>query len=130
MTSAPAPPPPLYLSKSSESGTRPHSWPLSPLGTFHGKTSEAEILTSSVHTSLDYDVLTDAQWNDPETPACRTSITNLQWWDIPYNKESNTISCDISTSPPPPLSQQVFRKWYSTSFMASLTPRDVPRQNS
>ena len=34
-----------------------------------------------MHTSLDYDILADAQRKDPETPVyrSRTSITNLQY---------------------------------------------------
>ena len=35
-------------------------------------------------------------------PSCRTSLTTLQWKDVPFNNSGTTLLCDISTSRPRP----------------------------
>ena len=62
----------------------------------------SRIEIDTVHIGLDCDVLAGAQQKDPKTQAYRTSITNLQWSDVPYNQEGNTILCDIITNSPCP----------------------------
>ena len=58
---------------------------------------------NAVHLGINYDEVATAQENDPEVNAYRTSITGLQWEDIPYGDKGRTILCDISTGRPRPL---------------------------
>ena len=68
---------------------------------------------SSVCLGLDYELLARLQQQDPEMPSCRTSLTSLQWKDVPFNDNGGTLLCDISTGRPRPwvplqLRRQVF----------------------
>ena len=62
----------------------------------------------AVHVGLDYTRLAKEQQQDPETAACRTSITSLKWQDIPLDDSGTMILCDVSTGRP--------RPWIPTSL--------------
>ncbi|KAK3885598.1 hypothetical protein Pcinc_010190 [Petrolisthes cinctipes] len=59
--------------------------------------TELEIEINVVQLGLDYNHLAREQQQDPEASATRTSITSLQWRDVPLDDSSITILCDIST---------------------------------
>lgn len=56
----------------------------------------------AVQLGLDYNRLAEVQRADPETAACRTSVTSLSWQDIPMCSDGTTILCDVSTGRPRP----------------------------
>ena len=66
----------------------------------------------AVHTNLgiDYEAITDAQQNDEEMNAYRTSITNMSLQDVPFGPKARKILCDVSTGYPRPIVPAAFRR--------------------
>ena len=68
---------------------------------------------SSICLGLDYELLARLQQQDPEMSSCRTALTALQWKDIPFNNNGDTLLYNVSTGRPRPwiplqLRQSVF----------------------
>ena len=59
--------------------------------------------------AVDFDLLAQAQRDDPETPAARTAITGLQWQDCPLDS-GLTLLCDVSTGRPRPFVPPSWRR--------------------
>ena len=70
----------------------------------------SRIAIDSVTLGLDYKQLAELQRADPETKAYTTSITSLQWQDLPLPNSDINILCDISTGRPRPLIPRPLRK--------------------
>ena len=92
---------------------------------FPGKKNPvADILSrnsiSSICLCLDYELLARLQQQDPEMPSSRTSLTALQWQDVPFTDSGATLLCDISNSCPRPWVPLQLRRRVSTLSMTSL----------
>ena len=57
----------------------------------------------NVQLGVNYEDLAEQQQLDPETSNYRTSITSLQWKDVPLGPNGTTLLCDVSTGRPRPL---------------------------
>ena len=57
---------------------------------------------SSICVGLDYNDLASKQLSDPEFPALQTSLTSLQWQQVPLDDDETTILCDVSSGRPRP----------------------------
>ncbi|KAK3896221.1 hypothetical protein Pcinc_000143 [Petrolisthes cinctipes] len=67
-----------------------------------GADALSRIEINAVKLGLDYNHFARKQQQDPEASATRTTITSLQWRDVPLNDSGTTILCDISTGRPCP----------------------------
>ncbi|XP_066981058.1 uncharacterized protein [Macrobrachium rosenbergii] len=71
----------------------------------------SRISIDAVHLGLDYKQLATNQQQDPELNVCKTSLTSLQWHDVPLNDNRPTsIICDISTGCPCSWISQALRR--------------------
>ena len=62
----------------------------------------SRVSINAVQVGLDYNQLAEAQEEDAETVACRTSITSLAWKDVPVTEEGTTVLSDVTTGRPCP----------------------------
>ena len=51
----------------------------------------SRVSIDAVQIGLDYSSLAKEQQRDPETSACRTSVTSLKWEDVPMDEVGTTI---------------------------------------
>ena len=65
---------------------------------------------NSLHPKINYDEITAAQNDDPETAAYHTVITSLKWEDVTVGDKSRTILYEINTGRPRPLIPKLFRR--------------------
>ena len=65
---------------------------------------------ASVQMGIDFIDLAKKQKADPEYNACRTSLTSLQWEDLPLQNSNTFILCDTSTGRPRPWIPAVYRR--------------------
>ena len=67
-------------------------------------------IISMVHLGLDCHALAKEQLSDNETLASRSSLTSMQWQDVPIDDKGTTLLCDVSTGRPRPWIPPAFRR--------------------
>lgn len=65
---------------------------------------------AAVQMGIDFVDLAEKQKEDPEYAACRTSLTSLQWADLPLQDSNTSILCDTSTGRPRPWIPTAYRR--------------------